>query len=197
MKDDPSRCPSGRPLAAADPPAAGQARLSPGEGLAPAAGARRGRGEERGLRAAGDRADAGGLRVAAQGDRRGRRRGHDLRGAADRRTVATRRSARCSTRARDADYDAHRQGARDRRADSATSRRRRREPKRRAQLARLKAALAQVVAIDFFGANGREHVGGLLAELEDASRSQTMATQPKQPSSHDRRVGEPEADGSG
>jgi hypothetical protein len=37
---------------------------------------------------------------------------------------------------------------------------------RRAQLARLKAKLAQVVAIDFFGANGRETVDGLLTGLE-------------------------------
>ena len=36
----------------------------------------------------------------------------------------------------------------------------------KAQLARLKARAAQVVAIDFFGANGRETVDGLLAGLE-------------------------------
>jgi hypothetical protein len=36
----------------------------------------------------------------------------------------------------------------------------------RAQLTRLKAKLAQVVAIDFFGANGRETVDGLLSGLE-------------------------------
>src|SRR4051794_22120125 len=36
----------------------------------------------------------------------------------------------------------------------------------RAQLTRLKARLAQVVAIDFFGANGRETADGLIAELE-------------------------------
>jgi hypothetical protein len=36
----------------------------------------------------------------------------------------------------------------------------------RAQLARLKARLAQVVAIDFFGANSRETVDGLLTGLE-------------------------------
>lgn len=34
------------------------------------------------------------------------------------------------------------------------------------QLARLKARLAQIVAIDFFGANGRETVDGLLAGIE-------------------------------
>jgi hypothetical protein len=36
----------------------------------------------------------------------------------------------------------------------------------RAQLTRLKAKLAQVVAIDFFGANGRETVDGLLTGLQ-------------------------------
>ncbi len=36
----------------------------------------------------------------------------------------------------------------------------------RSQLTRLKAKLAQAVAIDFFGANGRETVDGLLAGLE-------------------------------
>jgi hypothetical protein len=36
----------------------------------------------------------------------------------------------------------------------------------RAQLTRLKAKLAQVVAIDFFGANGRETVDGLLTGVE-------------------------------
>ena len=36
----------------------------------------------------------------------------------------------------------------------------------RGQLTRLKAKLAQVVAIDFFGANGRETVDGLLTGLE-------------------------------
>src|SRR6202171_4609141 len=36
----------------------------------------------------------------------------------------------------------------------------------RAQLTRLKAKLAQVVALDFFGANGRETVDGLLTGLE-------------------------------
>jgi hypothetical protein len=38
----------------------------------------------------------------------------------------------------------------------------------KAQLARLKIRHAQVVAIDFFGANGRENVDGLIAGLESA-----------------------------
>jgi hypothetical protein len=45
----------------------------------------------------------------------------------------------------------------------------------RAQLARLKAKLAQVVAIDFFGANGRETIDGLLTGLETKLREDTMA----------------------
>ncbi len=45
----------------------------------------------------------------------------------------------------------------------------------RSQLARLKAKLAQVVAIDFFGANGRETVDGLLAGLEAKLTEDMMA----------------------
>ena len=71
-----------RPLAAAGPPAPGQARLPPCEGLAPPASARRRGGAERRLRPARGRAGPGGLRVAAQGDHRGGRRGHDLGGPA-------------------------------------------------------------------------------------------------------------------
>src|SRR5512132_2780429 len=60
-----------RSVAAVDPPAPGQARLSAGESLAPASGARRGGGQERGLCAALVRAEPGGFRVAREGDRRG------------------------------------------------------------------------------------------------------------------------------
>jgi hypothetical protein len=42
------------------------------------------------------------------------------------------------------------------------------------QLARLKAKMAQVVAIDFFGANGRETVDGLLTGLETKLTEGTM-----------------------
>ena len=59
-------------LAAADPSAARQARLCAGQGLAAAAGAGRGDGQERGLCAAGQCRDARGLRLARQGDRRER-----------------------------------------------------------------------------------------------------------------------------
>ena len=76
-----------QPLAAADSPAAAQARLFPGEGVAPAADHRRGRGEERGLRTALRRADAGGLRVAPARDHRRRGRGCGVRGQAHRRPL--------------------------------------------------------------------------------------------------------------
>jgi hypothetical protein len=46
---------------------------------------------------------------------------------------------------------------------------------KRAQLTRLKAKLAQVVAIDFFGANGRETVDGLLTGLETKLTEGTAA----------------------
>jgi hypothetical protein len=45
----------------------------------------------------------------------------------------------------------------------------------RTQLTRLKAKMAQVVAIDFFGANGRETVDGLLTGLETKLTEDTMA----------------------
>ncbi len=45
----------------------------------------------------------------------------------------------------------------------------------RAQLARLVAKQAQIVALDFFGANGREAVDGLVAGLEESLREETAA----------------------
>ena len=77
-------------MAAADPSAAGEARLSAGQGLAPAAGPRRRPGEERGPRPAGDRRGAGGLRLAAARDRRRERGGHGLRGPVRRRALGSR-----------------------------------------------------------------------------------------------------------
>src|SRR6266567_227432 len=58
---------TGAAVAAPDPSVADQARLFPGQDLAAAAGDRSGRGEEHRLRAAGERRDAGGLRVAPEG----------------------------------------------------------------------------------------------------------------------------------
>jgi hypothetical protein len=46
----------------------------------------------------------------------------------------------------------------------------------KAQLAKLKARENQILAIDFFGANGREPLDGLLAELEDSLKEDDMVT---------------------
>ena len=53
----------------------------------------------------------------------------------------------------------------------------------RARLARLKASAQQIVAIDFFGANGRETVDGLLATLNSLlQENETMTPTEKEPS---------------
>src|SRR5258706_2112807 len=49
----------------------------------------------------------------------------------------------------------------------------------RAQLTRLKAKLAQVVAIDFFGANGRETIDGLLTGLQIKLTEGTAVERPE------------------
>jgi len=48
----------------------------------------------------------------------------------------------------------------------------------RAQLGRLRKRLAETVAIDFFGANGREAAEGLLASLEASLKENTMTEEP-------------------
>jgi hypothetical protein len=48
----------------------------------------------------------------------------------------------------------------------------------RAQLGRLRKRLAETMAIDFFGANGRESAAGLLAALEDQLRENYMTEEP-------------------
>ena len=73
------------PVAAADSSAAGQAGLCPGQGVASRASAGRGDREERGLCAAQQRGDPGGLRLAGARDRRAGWRGSGLRGRAGRR----------------------------------------------------------------------------------------------------------------
>ena len=77
--------------------------------------------------------------------------------------------------ARDQDYDALAKEAR----SIATGLRRKSTPQQRAearsQLARLKNRQAQIVAIDFFGANGRETADGLLAGLEETLREDIVA----------------------
>jgi hypothetical protein len=84
-------------------------------------------------------------------------------------------------RARDADYEAIGKEARTiAEALGAEGPSPEQRTEARGQFARLKARLAQVVAIDFFGANGREAADGLLADLngklaEDASVPEPVA----------------------
>jgi hypothetical protein len=77
--------------------------------------------------------------------------------------------------ARDQDYDALAKEAR----ALAAGLRRKAAPQQRAearsQLARLRTRQAQIVALDFFGANGRETADGLLAGLEEALREDARA----------------------
>ena len=49
----------------------------------------------------------------------------------------------------------------------------------RARMARLAARHAQVVAVDFFGANGRQAVDGLLAGLHDKLKEEEMPMEPE------------------
>ena len=99
----------------------------------------------------------------------------------------TRRSARCSTgRAMPTTTSSPRRRAPSpRQCGSDAPPEQRAEAK--AQLARLKARLAQVTAIDFFGANGREAAEGLLAELEgrlrekESRRSRPSRRRPTEP----------------
>jgi hypothetical protein len=79
------------------------------------------------------------------------------------------------TAARDEDYEAIAKGANAlaenlRRDVNAKS-----QVEARTQLTRLKTKMAQVVVIDFFGANGRETVDGLLSGLETKLTEGTMA----------------------
>ena len=173
---------STRPLAAADPPAAGQARLSAGEGLAPASGARRGRGQERGLCAARP-SRARRISRGCWGDRRG---GGEaivcearlVDGLSDREVRAL------FDAARDADYE---RSPKKRATLAATLERRlsHRSPRGgEAQLARLRA-LAQIVAIDFFGADGREAAEGCSPVWRPRSR-RTSCGATKEPASKPR-----------
>ena len=147
-------------LAAADPPTARQARLRAGQGVAAAAGAGRGDGQERGLRAAGQRRDARGLRLARQGDRRKRRRGDRLRGDLGRGAVATASCRRCSMRRATRTTRASPARRASWRRASPAMRPMTRWPRSRRQAARLRKQLDAVVAIDFFGAEGRATGGG-------------------------------------
>src|SRR5919199_721846 len=73
-------------------------------------------------------------------------------------------------RARDADYEDLAKQARDLAAGLEGDPSAERRAEARPQLARLKARLAQVAAIDFFGAPGSQAAEGLLAALEDRLR---------------------------
>src|SRR4051794_241745 len=73
-------------------------------------------------------------------------------------------------RARDADYDALAKEVRTLAASIGNDAPPEQRTEAKAQLARLKARLAQVTSIDFFGANGREAAEGLLLELEGRLR---------------------------
>jgi hypothetical protein len=77
--------------------------------------------------------------------------------------------------ARDADYEAL---ANDARVLTETARQEPAPdtpPEARAQLVRLKTRAAQIVAIDFFGANGRQTVDGLLSALESRLREDAVS----------------------
>src|SRR5919206_204916 len=80
-------------------------------------------------------------------------------------------------RARDADYEELAKQARDLAAGLEGGPCAERRAEARPQLARLKARLAQVAAIDFFGAPGSQAAEGLLVALEDRLRED----EPEQP----------------
>jgi len=77
------------------------------------------------------------------------------------------------TKARDADYAAL---AAEARALARAAQRRRGADEARPSLLRLRKRLAEVIAIDFFGAPGREAVEGLLAVIEARVRNPPPAT---------------------
>ena len=78
-------------------------------------------------------------------------------------------------RARDADYGELARQARDLAGTLGEEPAAERRVEARAQLARLRARLAQVAAIDFFGAPGSQAAEGLLAALEDRLREDEPA----------------------
>jgi hypothetical protein len=78
-------------------------------------------------------------------------------------------------RARDADYGELARQARDLAGALGEEPAAERRVEARAQLARLRARLAQVAAIDFFGAPGSQAAEGLLAALEDRLREEEPA----------------------
>src|SRR5215211_3758963 len=93
-------------------------------------------------------------------------------------------------RARDADYEALATEVRALAAAVGDEAPPERLAEAKAQLARLKARLGQVAAIDFFGANGREAAEGLLLELEGRLREKAAAETPAEPAAAERGFGE-------
>jgi hypothetical protein len=94
-------------------------------------------------------------------------------------------------RARDADYDELAKEVRTLAAAIGDDPPPEQRTEAKAQLARLKARLAQVTSIDFFGANGREAAEGLLLELEGRLReNEAAAAMPAEPATSEQRFGE-------
>jgi hypothetical protein len=82
--------------------------------------------------------------------------------------------------AREADYEALAEEARALQASGAKRGKRAAMPKERIEsaLARLRKRLAETVAIDFFGASGRDAVEGLLAAIESSLRAPQAVAEP-------------------
>jgi hypothetical protein len=82
--------------------------------------------------------------------------------------------------ARDADYEEIVKEARDLASDIQTNATSQKHAEARSQLGRLRKRLTEVVTIDFFGANGRLAVEGLIAELEtQIVKDKAMSKEPK------------------
>ena len=85
--------------------------------------------------------------------------------------------------ARDADYAKIIEEARELAAEIKRNATSEKQAETRLQLARMRKRLAEVVAIDFFGANGRLAVEGLIGELEtQVIEDKTMTREPKKAS---------------
>jgi hypothetical protein len=93
-------------------------------------------------------------------------------------------------RARDADYDELAKEVRTLAAAIGDDAPPEQRTEAKAQLARLKARLAQVTSIDFFGANGREAAEGLLLELEGRLCEKEAAAVLTKPTTSERSFGE-------
>ena len=97
--------------------------------------------------------------------------------------LGCRRCAHCSIAARDEDYDAIAKEARSIGAELGEAPPPAKRAEAKGQLTRLKNRLAQVVAIDFFGADRRLPAEGLLAELEERVAEPATAEPPEAASS--------------